>query len=280
MVAPYKIREVDKLKEIISSGRVIGLVGIGGIPAPQLQSMRELLRKKTLLRASKNSLISLAFERSEIDKMKEMINFIRGETAILATDMNPFKLFKEIDKMKMKVPAKGGEISLQDIIVDKGETPFKPGPIVGDLQKAGIPAAIQGGKVIIREKTMVVKKGDKIPANTAQMLTRLGIKPLEIGLDLLAVNDNGIIFTPDILSISKDEVIGDIARASSNAIAVAMHIGYYTDSTIRQFIKKAHLECLSLATKADWLVPWIVKEKIATAHRRALSIKGKINWNK
>ena len=54
--------------------------------------------------------------------------------------------------------AKAGETAPEDIVIEKGPTSFKPGPIVGELQQAGIPAAIEGGKVRIRETKTVVKE--------------------------------------------------------------------------------------------------------------------------
>ena len=64
-----------------------------------------------------------------------------------------------MEATKSTAPAKPGDIAPEDIIVKEGETPFKPGPIVGELQKAGIPAAIEGGKIVIRKDKVLVEKG-------------------------------------------------------------------------------------------------------------------------
>lgn len=272
MVASSKFRKVEELAEIIASKPVTGIVNIGNIPAPQLQKMRESLREKGTMRVAKNSLLSLALEKSERDGMEKLINSINGETALLSTDMNPFKLFKEIKVMKTEAPAKGGETAPRDIIVEEGDTPFKPGPIVGELQKAGIPAAIQRGKVAIKKTTTVVKKDERIPRDVAKMLTRLEIHPLEIGLDLRAVYEDGMIYTPAILDIDESEVIKNIGIASSTAFNLAMDIGYITPTTIKPMIQKAYRESFALAVKADIFTPETVKEKISLAHSRALSL--------
>lgn len=277
MVASSKFREVEELAEIIASKPVTGIVNIGNIPAPQLQKMRESLREKGTMRVAKNSLLSLALEKfalekSERDGMEKLINSIKGETALLSTDMNPFKLFKEIKAMKTEAPAKGGETAPRDIIVEEGDTPFKPGPIVGELQKAGIPAAIQRGKVAIKKTTTVVKKDEKIPRDVAKMLTRLEIHPLEIGLDLRAIYEDGMIYTPAILDIDESEIIKNIGIASSTAFNLAMDIGYITPTTIKPMLQKAYRESFALAVKADIFTPETVKEKISLAHSRALSL--------
>ena len=58
-------------------------------------------------------------------------------------------------------------------MIKQGDTSFKPGPIVGELQKVGIPAAIESGKVVIKSDKLLVKEGETISAEVAQMLTKL-----------------------------------------------------------------------------------------------------------
>ena len=60
-------------------------------------------------------------------------------------------------------PARGGEIAPEDILVKKGETPFKPGPIVSEFQRAGLPAAIEKGKIIRKH----LAKGSKLKVKVA-----------------------------------------------------------------------------------------------------------------
>ena len=59
-----------------------------------------------------------------------------------------------------------------DIVVEAGETSFSPGPMVGKLQAAGIPAAIKGGKVVINQKITLVKEGEVVSAKVADILKR------------------------------------------------------------------------------------------------------------
>ncbi len=77
--------------------------------------------------------------------------------------MNPFKLFAKIKEQEQRHLQKVEKQLSHDIDVKAGDTPFKPGPIVGELQKAGIPAAIQEGKVVIKTDKVIVPAGEKIP---------------------------------------------------------------------------------------------------------------------
>ena len=200
-VAEWKFGEVKDLSDLLTKSKVIGIVEIGGIPAPQMQQMRRNLHGIASLRSAKNRLIYRALEEAEkqvkgISGLKELVT---GQTAIIATDMNPFKLFAQIKDTRTMAPAKGGETASHDIMVKEGDTPFKPGPVVGELQKVGIPAAIQEGKVVIREDKVIVTEGEKIPVDVAQMLTRLEIFPVEIGMTLHGVFEDGSIFKSDVL---------------------------------------------------------------------------------
>ena len=116
-----------------------------------------------------------------------LMSVVDGQCAIVISDLNPFRLFKQLDATKTKMPAKGGETSPEDIEVKAGDTPFKPGPIVGDLQKAGVPAAIEQGKVVIKKDKVLVKEGDEISRDVALVLSKLEIFPMTVGLDLRAV---------------------------------------------------------------------------------------------
>ncbi|HEC81358.1 MAG TPA: 50S ribosomal protein L10, partial [Thermoplasmatales archaeon] len=253
-VAKWKYKEVEELTSLLTKYPVVGVVEIGGIPAPQLQHMRAVLREIGILRATRNRLLLHALEEADkkVKGIKELSQGVKGQAAILATQVNPFKLFKYIKETKTNAPAKGGEIAKQDIEVKAGETPFKPGPIVGELQKAGIPAAIEGGKVVIKKDKVVVRAGETISPQLAQMLTRLEIYPIEIGMQLNAVYEDGNIFTPDVLDIDPDKFLADIRMAAQNSFALAVARTWITPQTIKPLIAKAYREAFAVATETAY----------------------------
>lgn len=274
-VAEWKHKVVKELIDIFTSNKVIGIVGIGGIPAPQLQKMRSNLHGTANIRSAKNNLIYRALDDAEkqvkgISILKESVT---GQTAIIATDMNPFRLFSQIKSTRTMAPAKGGETASHDIEIKAGDTPFKPGPIVGELQKAGIPAAIQEGKVVIKNDKVVVPKGEKIPADVAQMLTRLEIFPIEIGMDLHAVFEDGSIFKPDVLDIDIDEILGKMRQASANALNLAIEAGWYNKITIQPLLVKAHYNALTIALEKGIITKETINNLLSKAHASMLALK-------
>jgi len=270
-VAQWKYREVEELVSIITKYPVLGIVEIGSIPAPQLQQMRESIRKIGVLRVARNKLIKRALEEAnkKLDGIAHLGDTMQGETAILATNVNPFKLFKLLKETKTNAPAKGGEIAPHDIEVKAGETPFKPGPIVGELQKVGIPAAIEGGKVVIKKDKVVVPAGEKISPQLAQMLTRLEIYPIEIGMKLHAVYEGGEIFTPDVLDIDMDKFMSDLARAYQDAFALAVSQSWITPQTIKSLIIKAQREAFAVGLEISYPSKDILEQLILKAHAQS-----------
>src|SRR5207245_9443998 len=136
-------------------------------------------------------------------------------------DINPFRLFKELEATKTRAPARGGEIAPEDLWVRAGETTFKRGPVVGEFQKAGIPAAIERGKVMIRQDKLMVKAGQRIPRDVAQQLARLEIFPLVVGLDLRGAYEDGTLFRREVLSVADTVVRGQLGQAWRGALALA-----------------------------------------------------------
>jgi large subunit ribosomal protein L10 len=251
-VSPRKKELVDKLVKEFGQSQVIGIVNIHGIPAAQFQKMRRKLRGKVNLRVTKSNLLAIALEQAAtqkagIDKLKTVIS---GQSAVVTANINPFK---EMESTKTKAPAKGGDVAPDDIWIHEGETPFKPGPVVGDLQKAGIPAAIEKGKVVIKKEKLLVPKGEKIPRLTAQALTRLEIFPMTVGLDLRGAYEDGMFYGRDVLAIDEAKIMADFQTAGLRAFNLSVNIGYPTKSTIRPMLGKAHTDALNLAVNAGIL---------------------------
>jgi len=269
-IPQWKKDEVEEIKELIRKYPIFGVIGIGGIPAKQLQKMRRDLKGKAVLKVARNTLIRRALDQS--GDVKEMEEYVDVQTALVFTEQNPFKLFKTLEMSKSPSPIKAGAIAPRDIIVEKGETSFPPGPILGDMQAAGIPAAIDGGKVVIRETKAVANEGEAVSQKLAAMLTRLEIYPMEVGLDLRAAFENGRVFTPDVLAIDEDKYFSDIVLAAQQAFNTSVFAAYPTAENIKTLIAKATTESRNLGVNAVVLEPGIVDMLLGKAQSEMLSV--------
>jgi len=247
-VAEYKKQEVKKLSDLIRKYNVIGIVNIENMPASKLQVIRAMIRDKVVFIVSKKRLMKIALEQCEGDKkgIEKLKEFLIGMPAFMFTNEDPFKLSRILDKNKSSAPAKPGQIAPKDIVVNKGPTNFTPGPIIGELSSLGIKTGVENGKIVIKEDCVVCKKGDKISAELASMLSRLGIEPMEIKLRLVAAYENGIIYKEDVLAISEEEFNNKLNKAIRDAFALSIEIEYITKENIDYFLSKAQQESLAL----------------------------------
>ncbi len=251
-VAPWKRERVEELTEMLTKNAVVGIVRVDGIPSAQFQQMRALLRGKVRIKMSKNNLLRLAVdaaskEREKLAAFKEVID---GQCAIFATSMNPFKVFNEFSQTERPVPSKGGEIAQEDIVVEKGDTPFKPGPIVSEFQRAGIPAAIDKGKIVIKNSTVICKAGEPIPEMAAPMLNKLEIFPLSVGLNLKLAYEDGTIFSPEVLDVDPETYVNQIRFAALQALNLSVFAGYPTSRSMVPLIVSAYSKAVNLSVNA------------------------------
>ena len=246
-VALWKKEEVEHLVELLESNPVVAVANVQGIPAAQMAKMRKTLREDATIKVSKNTLLTLALKEAgkRHAGLEKLADKIDGQTAVIVTRMNPFRLYKRLEQSKTKAPARGGEIAPEDIKVVKGETPFKPGPIVGELQKAGIPAKIDQGKVMISADKTLVKQGDRIPQEVAQMLTRLEIFPLIVGMDLKAAFDDGTIYGSDSLSV---DYVQSVIGAHQHAVNLAVYAAIPAPEVIPVLLSTSYAKGLALAS--------------------------------
>ncbi|MBE0518441.1 MAG: 50S ribosomal protein L10 [Thermoplasmata archaeon] len=278
-VAGQKKQAVAELSSRIAKGKVIGVVDIHGVPAPAFQTIRANLRDSAEIMMLKNSLMKLALQDvgKQIKGVETLTDVVDGQCAVVISSLNPFKLFRQLDATKTKMPAKGGEISPEDIVIKAGDTPFKPGPIVGDLQKAGLPAAIERGKVVIKKDKVLVKKGETISRDVALVLSKLEIYPMTVGLGLHAACENGIVYGKDVLAIDYDAYLSNVLQAAAGALNLAVFVSFPTTVSIRPMLSKAHMDALNLAVNASIANEETIKLMLSKANAQMLSLASKVS---
>ncbi|WP_406660524.1 50S ribosomal protein L10 [Methanolobus sp. ZRKC3] len=277
-VPQWKKEEVEEIKGLIKKYPLFGVVGITGIPAKQLQKMRRDLQGTAVLKVARNTLTRRAIDESD-DDVKQMAEFIDVQTALVFTEQNPFKLYKLLEKSKSPSPIKAGAIAPRDIIVEAGPTSFPPGPILGDMQGAGIPAAIDKGKVVIKETKVVAKEGEAVSQKLAAMLTRLEIYPMVVGLDMRAVLEDGSVFGPEVLAIDEDKYFTDFTLAAQQAFNLSVYAAYPTAENIKTLISKVATESRNLGINATILEPEIMDALLGKAHSQMLSVASAASSN-
>lgn len=276
MVQEWKKEKVQELVKKIDESPVIGILDMNNLPAPQLQKIKKELRGKAKILMTKKRIIKFAMEKSKKKNVVELFKLEVISPALIFSNENPFKLARFINKNKAPSYAKARDISPKEIVIPAGSTNLTPGPVIGELQKVGVKAQITGENITIREDSVVAREGDEISGQLANILMKLGIKPIEIGLNLVAVYENGVFYKKDILSIDESEYLDNIKQAYDNSFNLALNIGYSTKETIIFLIQRAYQDSYNLAVNTDLITKETVDLLLKKAKSQALSLKEKI----
>ncbi|WP_456468012.1 50S ribosomal protein L10 [Archaeoglobus sp.] len=267
----WKIQTVEELKKLISSHPVVAIVGFRNVPAGQMQKIRREFKGKVEIKVVKNTLLERALDGLGGDYLK-LKEFLGDQIAIIAADENPFKLYRMVEDTKVPSPLKPNQISPVDVVIEQGPTPIPPGPMMAELQMAGLPVAIEKGKVVVKATTTVVKAGEVVKPEVARALERLDIKPIKIGLDVKAVLDSGVILTPDVLAIDTEKVLEDFQNAYQKALNLAVNAAYVTEETAEILIIKAFNDARNLALNAGIFAKDVMEDLVAKAHAEMLAL--------
>ena len=271
-IPEWKIREVENLKELISKHKVIGIADLTGLPSAQLQQIRKKLRGKAILKVSKNTLMRIALTQSKLKNVDEFIKYLQASNIFIFTNMNPFELHMILEKYKMSAPAKPGDIAPKEIVIPAGNTGIPPGPILSIFGKLRIPTKIQEGTIWVSKDTVVARPGDVISADLASILQKLGIEPIEVGIRLKVVYDNGLIIPAEKLAINLDEYKNQIMEAHLNALKVALEAVIPEPEVLKLAIAKAHMNALALAVEASYITSETLPHILAKAQAMAQAL--------
>ena len=276
-VLQQKTKEVDEITNLIKGYRIIGIASLQKVRAAQMQEFKRNLADKVFMRVLKNTLVKLAIDNcNERPDLKKLEEHLVGSNVFMFTDLNPFKLALILERGKVKTTAKSGDIAAFDVVVPAGSTGQSPGPIISQLNAVGLPTRIESGSVWINKDTLVVKKGEAINERLASILSKLGIKPVEIGLALTIVFDDGLIVTREQLKLDLDGTKHDVKNAYAEAFALSLSISYPTKENMVALLQIAHKEAYALSLGAAVPTKETIEDLLRKANAEMLSLNIKL----
>ncbi len=267
------------LAEILSKDGVIGIVDVEGVPATAMLGMRENLRDQMVLTMAKKTLIRRAWKKTgrTDEELEQLLENVTIPMLVHSEQLNAFQLYAELDKTRTGRAAKAGDVAPNDIVIEAGPTSFPPGPIVGEFNSVGIPAKIDKGKVAIQKTVTAVEKGQPISADLGLMLAKLEINPIEIGLILSGVIEDGTVLPAEDLNLDLDGFTAKVKSATSGAFNLACHIGWFTNETVPVLVSKAAGEALAVAVEAGIHNEDTIPILMSRAHARMLALAGQLD---
>ena len=274
--AKWKKELVGNISNSITSANTVAILNMKDLPSRQLQVIKEKLDTQVNIIMSRKTLMSRALESSGRDKAAELIQHFKGMPAIITSELDAFSLWALLKSNMSPSAAKGGQEAPFNIIVPAGMTNFAPGPILGELGDVGIKAGINAGKIEIKVDSEVAKEGDIISAQLAALLERLDIKPMKIGLNLVAALEDGTIFMRSELDVDSDELIAQIKSLHIDALKLAVGTGLINKETAEIMIRNAEMNAMKLAYSQGILTDKVKDLVLSKADAEASALKDKV----
>ena len=276
-VLDEKSTEVEAIKDILKEHKSVGIASLKKVRASQLQELKKSMAGKVYLRVLKNTLMKIAIEEMNQADLKKLEEYLDGSNVYFFTDLNPFKLALLLERGKVRTTAKSGDTAANDVIVPAGNTGQPPGPIISQLNGVGLPTRIESGSVWVSKDTLVVRKGEAINEQLAGVLSKLGIKAVELGISMRAVYDNGLMIVGEQLKVDIDATRKTVVQNNQEAFALALSIGYASKDTIKPLLQMAHQKAVALSVSAAIPTKDTIGELIRKATAQMTSLSGAVD---
>jgi large subunit ribosomal protein L10 len=271
-----KAEEVKEITSLISQYKALGIASLQKVRAAQLQQLRKKLEKSANFRVIKNSLIKRVVSDAKDKGLANLEEYLTGPNIFLFTNLNPFKLALLLEKSRVTTTARARDVAAFDVTVPAGNTGLPPGPIISQFTAVGLRTRIEAGSVWVARDTLVAKKGDMITAQLASMLSKLGIKPVEVGLSLRVVYDDGLILTGEELKLDLDEFRRSVEEAHNIAFNLSLKAAYPLPDNILFLLRMGQQEAYSLALNAGIPTPNTVADLLRKAHMEMLGLSARL----
>jgi len=277
-IQKWKTEVLDKFVALTKKYNIIAVADLEKVRSFQIQEIRKKLRGRAEILVAKNTLVKKAAEllekeRTNLTKFSEALT---GSRVLLFTNMNPYELIILLNKNKVRLPAKAGDIASGEIVVPAGNTGLAPGPVISEFGEAKVPTKIESGSIWVVRDTVVARKGDTISPKLVAVLSKLGIKPMEAGLSLVQAYDAGLVLTSEDLAFDLEEFRKNIQQAAQEARGVAVEAGIVLPETAPLIIGKAHRQALALSIQADYPTRETIIDIVKNAYAEMAALSKKI----
>lgn len=248
--SPEKIAVVDRIAKLTKQYPVLAVTKLSKVRSAQLMAVRKVLRGNAEVVVVKNKLAILGLKRSGLKNADELLKNLEGQNALIFSKLDPFKLFLLLEKNRVNLAARAGDVAPTNIVVPAGNTGQQAGPVLSEFREAGIKTKIEAGSIQVVEDSVVAKPGAVISPKLASLLSRLGIKPIRAGLAIALAYEDGLIYGAEAVAIDLEKYRSSLVEGFSSAKGLAIILSYVTKETGPEIIAKAYREALAVAVEA------------------------------
>jgi len=223
------------------------------VRASQLMLLRKNFRGELIMLVAKNKIASIAMRKAGLESADEFLSRLDGQNALIFTNMSPFKLYLVLEKSKVNLPARAGDIATDDIVVPAGNTGIPPGPVLSEFKEANVQTRIESGSIYVSRDSVVARPGETISPKLAGLLSRLNLKPIKAGLSIFMAQSSGLLLLQKDIAIDLNQYTADVLRAVSEALGLAVEASYITKETLPLMITKAERGAIGVAARSGYL---------------------------
>lgn len=272
---------IKELCDLIPKYKTICLIDLSRTPTSQFKELKKTLSKYGLIRVVKNNLLIKALETLKLRNYEEVVKGLSGSNAVFLTNLNAFEVVNLCRKLKSKRFAKPNDIATSEIVIPSGPTGITPGPSLSMFGKLKIPTQVREGFVWIAKDVTVAKPGDKISSELASLLRKLGIRVIDVGLNIKMVYDEGLVFTKvDELVLDVDSFKNELLSSVRIAFNLAVSAAIPLPEVVPTLLSKAYLNALSISAEAGVLTSdnlhFVLSRAVSKAAMLASIISAKV----
>ena len=235
-----KLKSVAEISNFLKTKNLV-IASIKNLPARQFQLIKKELRGKAEIRVVKKSAILRAIEKTQKPNVKKIKEHIKEDIALIFSELDSFELSALLSENKSRTRAKVGQIVEEEVSIEPGPTDLVPGPIISQLSSLGLKFAIEDGKISIKDKKVILKPGDKVNESAADIMAKLDLKPISVGLEPILAYSSTEDKIYENVKIDKKKTLEELKEAYSRSLAFAVKIAYYCKESITHLIRRAAL---------------------------------------
>jgi len=244
----------EQLEELFDTYSKLFVVGVDNVSSNQLHEIRKTLRGEAVIYCGKNTQMRRVLRKLE-EQGKEELEKVRQvcklNVALVFTNGDLKEMCEKIQQNKMPAAARAGALAQSDVIIPAGPTSLEP-TMTAFLQALNISSKISKGNIEILNETHLLHKGEKVDASSAALLQKMDILPFAYGLEVQHVYDNGAIFAPAVLDISKSDIIARFHQGAKNVAAVSIELSMPTAVSVPYSLMMAFSNLLAVAAETDF----------------------------
>ncbi len=272
---PEKVAVVERVTTLAKAYPVLAVTNLSKVRSAQLMAVRKVLRGNAEIVVVKNQLAILGLKRAGLKNADELLKHLSGQNALIFSRLDPFKLYLLLEKNRVNLAARAGDIAPTEIVVPAGNTGQQAGPVLSEFREAGIQTKIEAGSIQVVKDSVVAKPGTVISPKLASLLSRLGIKPIRAGLAIALAYEGGLIYGAEAVAIDLDKYRESLVQGYVSSMALAVFIGYVTKETAPSIIAKAYREAMALAVEAGEITKETAPAVLGRAEAEANAVLAK-----